>query len=63
MKLLTAATLLLASSTVVASPAPLVSIASHDAFFSNIAAHCGKAYEGKVSVDTLRDQARLRAKN
>ncbi|ALS34418.1 hypothetical protein PTRA_a3445 [Pseudoalteromonas translucida KMM 520] len=51
MKLLTAATLLLASSTVVASPAPLVSIASHDAFFSNIAAHCGKAYEGKVSVD------------
>lgn len=32
MKLLTAATLLLASSTVVASPAPLVSIASHDAF-------------------------------
>ncbi|TMP42632.1 MULTISPECIES: hypothetical protein [unclassified Pseudoalteromonas] len=34
-----------------ARPAPLVSIPSHDGFFDNIAAHCGKAYEGKVSVD------------
>ncbi|WP_064435849.1 hypothetical protein [Pseudoalteromonas neustonica] len=51
MKLLTAATLLLASTAAFARPAPLVSIPSHDGFFDNIAAHCGKAYEGKVTVD------------
>ncbi|TGE81086.1 hypothetical protein C7Y70_14390 [Pseudoalteromonas sp. KS88] len=51
MKLLTAATLLLASTAAFARPAPLVSIPSHDGFFENIAAHCGKAYEGKVTVD------------
>ena len=34
-----------------ARPAPLVSIPSHDAFFNNIKAHCGKAYQGKVTVD------------
>ncbi len=32
--------------------APLVSIASHDAYFDNLRAHCGKAYEGKVVMDT-----------
>ncbi len=32
-------------------PAPLVSIASHDAFFDNLRKHCGKAFEGKVSID------------
>ncbi|WP_170308286.1 hypothetical protein [Parashewanella tropica] len=32
-------------------PAPLVSIASHDAFFNNLKKHCGKAYQGKVTVD------------
>lgn len=31
--------------------APLVSIASHDAFFDRIKAHCGKAYQGTVTVD------------
>ena len=31
--------------------APLVSIPTHDAFMSRIAAHCGKAYEGSVVVD------------
>jgi len=31
--------------------APLVSIPTHDAFFSSIAQHCGKAFEGKVAVD------------
>lgn len=31
--------------------APLVSITSHDAYFDNLRAHCGKAYEGKVSMD------------
>ena len=54
MKLLTAATLLLASSAAIARPAPLVSIPTHDAFFNNIAAHCGKAFEGKVSVDNAK---------
>ncbi len=32
--------------------APLVSIATHDAFFNQLRHHCGKAYEGKVVVDT-----------
>jgi hypothetical protein len=36
----------------VIKPAPLVSIASHDAYFNNLRAHCGKAFEGKVVVDT-----------
>lgn len=31
--------------------APLVSIPTHDVFFDNIAKHCGKAYQGKVTVD------------
>lgn len=31
--------------------APLVSIASQDAYFNNLRAHCGKAFEGKVVVD------------
>ncbi|NMM40673.1 hypothetical protein [Pseudoalteromonas arctica] len=51
MKLLTAATLLLASTAAFTRPAPLVSIPTHDDFFDNIAAHCGKAFEGKVTVD------------
>ncbi|WP_409424156.1 hypothetical protein [Pseudoalteromonas sp. RW-H-Ap-1] len=51
MKLLTAAALMLASTAAIARPAPLVSIPSHDGFFNNIAAHCGKAFEGKVTVD------------
>jgi hypothetical protein len=32
-------------------PAPLVSIPTHDAFFSQISQHCGQAYSGKVTVD------------
>lgn len=51
MKYLVAPMLVAASSVAAARPAPLVSIPSHDGFFDNIAAHCGKAYEGKVSVD------------
>lgn len=51
MKYLVASMLVAASSVAAARPAPLVSIPSHDGFFNNIAAHCGKAYEGKVSVD------------
>ena len=35
----------------VVKPAPQVSIKSHDAFFNNLRAHCGKAYQGKVTVD------------
>ncbi len=31
--------------------APLVSIATHDAFFQQLRALCGKAFEGKVAVD------------
>ena len=51
MKLLTAAALMLASTASLARPAPLVSIPSHDGFFDNIAVNCGKAFEGKVTVD------------
>lgn len=36
---------------VTATEAPLVSIASQDAFFDNLRQHCGKAYQGKVTVD------------
>ncbi|RZM84497.1 hypothetical protein [Pseudoalteromonas rubra] len=50
MKLVYAAALLI-SGTVMARPAPLVSIPTHDAFFDQIKQHCGKAYEGKVTVD------------
>ncbi|AZZ99771.1 hypothetical protein [Pseudoalteromonas sp. R3] len=50
MKLVYAAALLV-SGTVMARPAPLVSIPTHDAFFAQIKQHCGKAYEGKVTVD------------
>jgi len=41
----------LVSVSVMARPAPLVSIDTHDAFFSSIAQHCGKAFEGKVAID------------
>lgn len=35
-----------------AEPAPLVSIPTHDNFFKMISKHCGKAFEGKVVIDT-----------
>ncbi|MBZ9613602.1 hypothetical protein [Rheinheimera maricola] len=35
----------------VVQPAPLVSIASHDAYFDNLRALCGKAFEGTVVMD------------
>ena len=35
----------------VVKPAPLVSIDSHDKFFAHIKEHCGKAYQGQVSVN------------
>lgn len=36
----------------IVQPAPLVSIPTQDAFFDKLKAHCGKAYAGKVTVDT-----------
>ncbi|WP_105166955.1 hypothetical protein [Pseudoalteromonas sp. T1lg23B] len=53
MKYIALSTLALTSMTVFARPAPLVSIATHDAFFNQIAQHCGKAFEGEVSVDNV----------
>lgn len=35
-------------------PAPQVSIATHDAYFEHLKAHCGKAYEGKVTIDNAK---------
>ncbi len=39
------------SGVVFATQAPLVSIPTHDAFFTAIKQYCGKAFEGKVTVD------------
>lgn len=38
-------------------PAPLVSIATHDAFFNAIKQHCGKAFAGKIAVDNAPSAA------
>lgn len=46
---------ILTSFAALASDAPLVSIATHDAFFTKISDHCGKAYAGKVTVDNAAD--------
>lgn len=35
----------------VTAEAPLVSIKTQDDFFNNISKHCGKSYEGKITVD------------
>jgi len=39
------------------SEAPLVSIQSHDEFFNQIKQHCGKAFEGKVTVDNSNSKS------
>jgi hypothetical protein len=44
-------TFTLTNSAAFARQAPLVSIPTQDAFFSSIAQHCGKAFEGNVVVD------------
>lgn len=41
------------SNAALAQEAPLVSIPTHDAFFNAIKAHCGKAFQGKVSKDNV----------
>ena len=41
------------SNVALAKEAPLVSIPTHDAFFNAIKAHCGKAFQGKVSKDNV----------
>ncbi|MEM0516568.1 hypothetical protein WCN91_14275 [Pseudoalteromonas sp. YIC-827] len=50
------------STVAAARPAPLVSIPSHDAFFNNLKAHCGKAYQGEVSVDNAGSSSFSEAK-
>ena len=45
------------SSAAFAKQAPLVSIPTHDAFFSSIAHYCDKAFEGKVVVDNQPSSA------
>lgn len=42
---------ILVSATNAHANVPNSSIASHDAFFKAISKHCGKAFEGKVTVD------------
>uniref|UniRef100_UPI004048BF64 hypothetical protein n=1 Tax=Rheinheimera sp. TaxID=1869214 RepID=UPI004048BF64 len=46
----------LAATADIVQPAPLVSIASHDAYFDNLRAHCGKAYQGKVVMDNPKSE-------
>ena len=41
------------SNAALAKEAPLVSIPTRDAFFNAIKAHCGKAFQGKVSKDKV----------
>ena len=41
------------SSAALSKEAPLVSIPNHDMFFNAIKAHCGKAFQGKVSKDNV----------
>lgn len=40
-----------------AQPAPLVSIETHDNFFNALKDHCGKAYQGSVTVDNAPGDA------
>lgn len=49
--------MLLITTVAYSKEAPLVSIASHDSFFSSIAKHCGKAYQGKVTVDNSQSDS------
>ncbi|GAA0823716.1 hypothetical protein GCM10009111_33790 [Colwellia asteriadis] len=42
------------SASAVVLEAPLVSIPSHDAFFNNISQHCGKSYQGEVTIDNAK---------
>ena len=51
MKRLIPLAICLMSGVTFAREAPLVSIPTHDAFFSSIKKHCGKAFEGKIVVD------------
>lgn len=41
------------SSAALSKEAPLVSIPNHDMFFNAIKAHCGKAFQGKVSKNNV----------
>ena len=53
-KTLTAAALVasFAAQANIVQPAPLVSIATHDSFFNQLKALCGKAFAGQTVVDT-----------
>ncbi|MFC3033328.1 hypothetical protein ACFOEE_12430 [Pseudoalteromonas fenneropenaei] len=51
MKAIFALSVLFASASAIARPAPLVSIPTHDAFFGSLSALCGKAFQGTVVVD------------
>ncbi|MEW6994920.1 hypothetical protein AADZ84_11700 [Colwelliaceae bacterium MEBiC 14330] len=53
--LLAAIVSLTITNTLIAVEAPLVSIPTHDNFFNSIKKHCGKAYEGKITVDNASD--------
>ena len=54
---LAAATSATAKETPIILEAPFVSIASQDAYFNNLKAHCGKAYEGKLVSDSANSDS------
>lgn len=54
---LAAATSATAKETSIILEAPFVSIASQDAYFNNLKAHCCKAYEGKLVADSANSDS------
>lgn len=51
MKFKLAALVVFLTSTAINANQPPVSINNHDSFFNSIKQHCGKAYQGKITVD------------
>ncbi|MBA6391674.1 hypothetical protein H4J38_12935 [Colwellia sp. BRX10-3] len=51
LKLILSSSLFYFANSAMASEAPLVSIETHDSFFNSIKVHCGKAYQGQVTID------------
>ena len=51
LKVMLSGSFLYFSNAAIASDAPLVSIGTHDSFIDSIKSHCGKAFQGQVTVD------------
>ena len=51
LKVMLSGSFLYFSNAAIANDAPLVSIGTHDSFIDSIKSHCGKAFQGQVTVD------------